>query len=148
MANFKREIKNVKEIRFRTGFTSSNRVMLAGKNAEQNEMLVRQAGENEILLHTKAAGSPFVNVKGEKKPSEKELKEAAGFCAKYSRDWKKNHKDVEVHVFLKKDVFKEKIMPQGTFGVKKFKKIIVKKKVLQNLDKIEKKDQTIKEAIE
>lgn len=149
MANLiKREVKESRELKFRQGFTSSGRVMLAGKDAEQNEAVVLQAVENETLLHTKAAGSPFVNIKSEKKPSEKDLKEAVIFCARYSRDWKKNHGDVEVHVFLKKDVFKNKSMKEGTFGVKKFKKMLVKKKALQDSEKIEKKNQVIKEAVE
>ena len=104
--------------------------MLGGKNAEQNEKVVEQAGKDEILLHTKAAGSPFVNIKG--KASKKDIKEAALFCAKFSRDWKKNHKDVEVHYFFGKDAFKEKGMKTGTFGVRKVKKIIIKKKELES----------------
>jgi len=144
----KRKIKDMKEVKFRQAFTSSGRVMLAGKDAEQNEALVWQAESGETMLHTRATGSPFVNIKGKKKASVKDIKEAAVFCAKYSRDWKKNHGDVEIHVFLKKDIFKEKGMNLGTFGVKKFKKMIIKKKILKDLETIEKKNQTIKEAIE
>lgn len=117
---------------FRKAITSSGKLMLAGKNAEQNEELVKQAGKNEIVLHTKAAGSPFVNIKG--KATKKDIKEAAIFCARYSRDWKKNHKDVEVHYFKGKDIFKEKGMKTGTFGVKKFKTIIIKKEELEKLE--------------
>ena len=138
----------MKEVKFRQAFTSSGRVMLAGKDAEQNEALVWQAESGETVLHTKAAGSPFVNIKGEEKSSVKDIKEAAVFCAKYSRDWKKSHGDVEIHVFLKKDIFKEKGMNLGTFGVKKFKKVIIKKKVLGDFEKREKKDQLLKEALE
>lgn len=118
--------------KFREAFTSSGKLMLGGKNAEQNEQVVEQAGKNEIVLHTKAAGSPFINIKG--KASKKDIKEAAIFCARYSRDWKKNHKDVEVHYFKGEDIFKEKGMKIGTFGVRKFKKIIVKKEELEKLE--------------
>jgi predicted ribosome quality control (RQC) complex YloA/Tae2 family protein len=144
----KREIKDMKEVRFRQAFTSSGRLMLAGKDAEQNEALVWQAGESETVLHTKAAGSPFVNIKGEKKVSVKDVNEAAVFCARYSRDWKKNHGDVEVHVFLRKDISKEKGMKLGTFGVKKFRKIVIKKDILRESEKMEKKKQALKEAME
>ncbi|MEM4703343.1 MAG: NFACT RNA binding domain-containing protein [Candidatus Pacearchaeota archaeon] len=113
------------KIKLRSLYTSLGKLVLAGKNAEQNEELVKQVKPDEIVLHTKAAGSPFVNIKGN--ASKKDIKEAAIFCAKYSRDWKKNKKDVEVHYFKGKDIFKSKEMKQGTFGVKKFKKIIVKK---------------------
>jgi len=117
--------------KFREAFTSSGKLMLGGKNAEQNEMLVKQAGKNEIVLHTKAAGSPFVNIKG--RATKQDIKEAAVFCARYSRDWKKNKRDVEVHYFYGKDIYKEGGMSLGTFGVRKFNKIIIDKKLIENL---------------
>ncbi len=122
----------MEKTKFRSFYTSSGKLVLGGKNAEQNEMLVKQADKNEIVLHTKAAGSPFVNIKG--KASKQDVKEAAIFCAKFSRDWKKNKKDVEVHYFYGKDIYKLKGMKTGTFGVKKVKKVIVKKKELGELE--------------
>jgi len=115
--------------KFRRFYTSSNKLVLAGKNAEQNEEIIKQAEGSEIVLHTKKAGSPFVNIKG--KANKKDMEEAAIFCAFYSRDWKKNKENVEVHYFKGKDTYKEKNMKTGTFGVKKIKKIIVKKRVLE-----------------
>ncbi|MGB9707838.1 MAG: NFACT RNA binding domain-containing protein [Candidatus Pacearchaeota archaeon] len=128
------KIKSTKSTNFRKAYASSGKLMLAGKNAEQNEELVKQImkdmnAKEEIVLHTKAAGSPFVNIKG--KANKKDIKEAAIFCAKFSRDWKKNKGNVEVHYFLGKDIYKEKGMKTGTFGVRKVKKIIVKKKELE-----------------
>jgi len=107
--------------------------MLAGKNAEQNEEIIKQIEKDEIVLHTKAAGSPFVNIKG--KAIKKDIHEAAIFCAKYSQAWKKakTKKDVEVHYFKGKDIFKEKGMKTGTFGVKKLKKIIIKKEEIEKV---------------
>jgi len=121
--------KKTKEKNLRKSETTSGKLLLAGKNSEQNEQLVKQAKSNEFLLHTKAASSPFVNIKG--KASKKDIKEAAIFCAKYSKDWKKNKKDVEVHYFKAKDTYKSRDMKQGTFGVKKFKKIIIRKELLK-----------------
>jgi len=112
-------------------YTSSKKLVICGKNAEQNEAVVKLAGNNEWILHTKAAGSPFCVIKDE--ADSKDMKETANFCAKYSRDWKKNKKDVEVHAFRGKDIFKEKNMPLGTFGVKKAKKIIAKKANIEAL---------------
>jgi len=121
----------MKDNKFRQGHTLSGKMMLAGKNAEQNEKIIGQVHENEIVLHTKVAGSPFVNIKG--KASKDDIKDGAVFCARYSQAWKKAKikRDVEVHYFKGKDIFKEKDMKLGTFGVKKFKKIIVKKEELQ-----------------
>lgn len=115
---------------FRKYTTSSGKLVVGGKNAEMNEALVNQAAKNEYVLHTKAPGSPFCNIKEDsKKVSKDDLYETAVFCVKYSQAWKKAKvkKDVEVHIFLGKDIFKEKDMKIGTFGVKKFKTVTVKK---------------------
>ena len=116
---------------FRKFETSSGKEVLAGRDAESNEQLVKQAGKSEIVLHTKLPGSPFVNIKG--KASKEDVKEAAIFCAKFSQAWKKSKikKDISIHVFLGKDIYKQKDMKQGTFGVKKFKEIIVKKEEIK-----------------
>jgi predicted ribosome quality control (RQC) complex YloA/Tae2 family protein len=119
---------------FRKLILSSGITALAGKNAESNEELVEQAGKNEFLLHTASPGSPFVNIKADaKKTTEEDLSEAAIFCAKYSQVWKKAKvkKDIEVHVFLGKDISKSEEMKLGTFGVKKVKKITARKEDLE-----------------
>ncbi len=115
----------MEKINFRKLITKNGTIVLAGRNDESNESLVAQAGKDEDVFHTKEAGSPFVNIKGEAKIGD--TKEAAIFCAKYSRDWKKNKKDVEVHKFFGKDIHKESGMKAGTFSVKKFKVIKIKK---------------------
>ena len=118
-------------MKFREFKTSSGKQVLAGKDAESNEKLVEQAGKDEIVLHTKETGSPFVNIK--RKAGKKDIKEAAIFCARYSHDWRDNKKNVVVHYFLGKDVFKIKSMKLGTFGVKKFKEIKIKKEEIEKL---------------
>jgi predicted ribosome quality control (RQC) complex YloA/Tae2 family protein len=110
---------------FRKLTTKSGAIILAGKDENSNEELIKQAEGEEDVFHTEARGSPFVNIKG--KARKEDLETAAIFCTKYSKDWKKNKKDVVVHQFKGKDIFKTKEMPKGTFGVKKFKIIIVKK---------------------
>lgn len=118
-------MEKAKNINFRKYCTTSGKTIFAGKNAEQNELVVAQSGSEEIVLHTKAPGSPFCNIK--EKATQKDIKETAVFCAAFSRDWKQNKSDVEVHVFKGKDIFKESDMKTGTFGVKKTKSIVVKK---------------------
>ncbi|PIN78078.1 hypothetical protein COV15_00245 [Candidatus Woesearchaeota archaeon CG10_big_fil_rev_8_21_14_0_10_34_12] len=138
-------------------FTSSGKLVIGGKNAEDNEKIVSQVKDDETVLHTKTAGSPFVNIKNSAgilnaqesdskkisdikgKAKKKDIKEAAIFCAKYSKAWKQNREDIEVHVFNGKDIFKEKDMKLGTFGVKKIKKLIVKKQDILNFQ--EKKEE-------
>ncbi|MBU0894222.1 MAG: DUF814 domain-containing protein [Nanoarchaeota archaeon] len=117
-------------LKFREITTRNGVKLLAGKNAKNNEELITQVERNEDVFHTAAAGSPFVNIKG--KAERGDLKEAAIFCARFSRDWKKNKKDVIVHRFKGKDIYKEKGMKIGTFGIKKFKIIKIKKEVIEN----------------
>jgi predicted ribosome quality control (RQC) complex YloA/Tae2 family protein len=126
----------MKKENFRKSQTSSGMIILAGKNAENNELLVNQAGKNEYVLHTETPGSPFVNIKEDvKKVSKEDLYESAVFCAKYSQAWKKSKvkTDVEVHYFLGKDIFKEDCMKTGTFGVRKFKTLIAKKEDIEKV---------------
>ena len=119
----------MKKTNFRKIITENGTVILAGRNDEGNEKLILQSEENEEVFHTKEAGSPFVNIKG--KAQKSDVKTAAIFCAKFSRDWKKNKKDVIVHQFKGKDVYKDKGMKAGTFGVKKFKTIKIKKEDIE-----------------
>lgn len=125
-------------MKFRELKLKSGALIIAGKNAENNERLVKQAGKNEEVFHTESPGSPFVNIKG--KPKKGDIKTAAVFCAKHSREWKKNKKDIIVHNFKGKDIYKGKEMKIGTFGIMKFRKIKVKKsdilKMTQNKSQI------------
>ncbi|OGJ21660.1 hypothetical protein A3K73_01325 [Candidatus Pacearchaeota archaeon RBG_13_36_9] len=114
---------------FRKFTTSSGKIVLGGKSAENNEKLIKQVNPEETVLHTKAPGSPFANLKG--KATKKDIKEAAVFCARYSQDWRDNKKDMIVHYFKGKDIYKNKLMPTGTFGVRKFKEITVKKEDIE-----------------
>lgn len=119
-------MEKTKSINFRKFCTSSGKDIICGKNAEQNEFVVEQAGDGETVLHTKAPGSPFCNIKG--KATARDVKETAVICAAFSKDWKLNKSNVEVHVFKGKDIFKAANMKPGTFGVKNVKSLIAKKK--------------------
>jgi len=130
---------------FREFNTSSGKLVLAGRDEESNESLVRQVKHNELVFHTKSSGSPFANLKCiQKEASKKDIEESALFCAVYSRDWKKNKKNLIIHMFIGKDIYKKSSMKKGTFGVKDFKEIKLNKEELNkfekqiNLDKEEK----------
>ena len=118
-------------MKFREYTTKKGTLLLAGKNAKNNEELIEQIEPNEIVLHTAKPGSPFVNIKG--KPKFGDVKEAAIFCAKHSQDWRDNKKEVLIHKFKGKNIYKNKKMKIGTFGIKKFKIIKIKKKDIENL---------------
>jgi len=121
-------------MKYREYETSQGSKILAGKNAEQNESLVKEyIGKNNVIMHTAKPGSPFCVIV--EKPKRGDLKQTAIFCAKYSQAWKKPKvkKDVEIHVFTGKDIKKIKGMKTGTFGVKKHKKMMIKKKDIEEL---------------
>jgi predicted ribosome quality control (RQC) complex YloA/Tae2 family protein len=127
-------VKEKKE-NFRKYTLKSGLLVVAGKNASMNEEIIKQAGKNEYVLHTKLPGSPFCNIKSDYKVvSREDLYETAVFCAFFSQAWKKSSlkKDVDIHVFFGKDIYKSSEMKTGTFGVRKLKNIIAKKDDILN----------------
>jgi predicted ribosome quality control (RQC) complex YloA/Tae2 family protein len=112
-------------VNFRKFVTNSGLEVFGGRDSENNDKLVFEASPNDVMLHTSAPGSPFVNV-GEG-ASKTDIKEASVFCAKYSQDWRDSKRDVVVDVFLRKDMDKDKRMKSGTWSVKGGEKIRVKK---------------------
>ena len=145
--------------KFRSFTTSSGKLVLSGKNAENNEELIKQAEPEELVFHTEKPGSPFVNIKNKSpsprdiqggrenpqaddtaapsprddssEPSGDDIKESAIFCASKSQDWRDNKSDVKVNLFKGKDISKRKGMKTGTFEVKNKKTILIKKKEIE-----------------
>lgn len=102
-----------------------------GKNAENNEELVGlYVGKKNTILHTAKPGSPFCVI-DKLNPLKEEIKQSAIICASKSQDWRDNKGDVEINIFTGKDVYKDKDMKTGTYGVKKHKIIKVKRKEIE-----------------
>ena len=116
--------KNIEENydKYRWFFTSSGKLVVGGKSARQNEKLVKKLIEGEdkvLLMHTARPGSPFSAILGPiEKLDERDLEEAAIFTASFSQQWKEGGGKIKVNAFTNKDVYKEKKMKEGTFGVK------------------------------
>lgn len=111
-----------------------------GKNSENNDELVDQyQGKENTILHTSKPGSPFCVIENIN-PTKDEIKESAIICASKSQDWRDNHGDVVVNVFTGKDVYKEKVMKSGTWGLSKKPKLIKvkKKEIEEQIKKLEK----------
>ena len=120
-------------MQYREFITHSGTKVLAGKDSKQNEALVKEyLGKNNIIMHTAKPGSPFCIITGKLKKGDK--KETAKFCAKRSQDWRDNKDDVIVHIFTGKDIRKKKDMKIGTFGIKKFKVIKIKKSEIEDFE--------------
>lgn len=123
-------------MKFREFISSSGNKIFLGKNAKNNDELIKKFYEKEnIILHTVAPGSPFCVIEN-LNPTKKEIKEAAIACASKSQNWRDNRQDVKVSVFSGKEVKKEKGMKEGTWGVKKKSKMInVKKREIEDFMK-------------
>ncbi|MEK6873638.1 MAG: NFACT RNA binding domain-containing protein [Nanoarchaeota archaeon] len=101
--------------------TSSDKLVIGGKNAEQNEELVKNYKDDKkfskyVFMHTKTPGSPFSIILSDKY-NEKDLGETAIFTGCFSRAWRERKKSVMVDVFLVEQIIKNKNMKTGTFGV-------------------------------
>jgi predicted ribosome quality control (RQC) complex YloA/Tae2 family protein len=105
-------------VNFRRYVLDSGLEIFGGKDSENNDKLVFEAKPTDVLLHTEAPGSPFVNVGAE--ASKVDIKEAAVFCAKYSQDWRDKRKDVKVNVFRRCDMKKGRKAKSGSWEVSKY----------------------------
>ncbi|MEM0465938.1 MAG: NFACT RNA binding domain-containing protein [Candidatus Pacearchaeota archaeon] len=113
--------------KYRWFFTSSKTLVVGGKSDKQNELVIREfLKPNYTVMHTNSPGSPFCIILSDK-PTKKDLNETAVFCASFSQDWKKGKKEILVDIFKGNQIYKNKMMKTGTFGVKgKIKNILVK----------------------
>ena len=104
-------------------FTSSNKLVIGGKSAEQNDQLlkkIKESNKDYYVMHTSEPGSPFsVIIADLDDVNDKDLKECAIFTGCFSRAWKLGKKKAKVDLFLSKDIIKSRNMKTGTWGVLK-----------------------------
>ncbi|MFH1801258.1 MAG: NFACT RNA binding domain-containing protein [archaeon] len=119
-------------MKFREFLTTSGTQVFLGRNAENNDELVQKfKGEENIIMHTAEPGSPFCVINN-LTPSKRDVEQAAVFCASKSQDWRDNKADVIVHRFSGKDVEKKRSMETGTWRIKKTPtKIKIKRKDIE-----------------
>jgi len=115
---------------------STGTKILLGKNAENNDELVKKfKGKENIILHTVEPGSPFCVIE-KLKPTKEEIYLSGSICAAKSQDWRDNKSDVEMHLFSGKDIRKPLIKKTGTWKIKGKPKVIkIKKKDIEKLEK-------------
>jgi predicted ribosome quality control (RQC) complex YloA/Tae2 family protein len=85
--------------KFRWFVSSDGFLVVAGKDAVSNEVLIKKHAEaDDVVFHADIMGAPFVVVKTEgKKPSEQCLREAGEFAAAFSRGWREGFGSVDVY---------------------------------------------------
>jgi predicted ribosome quality control (RQC) complex YloA/Tae2 family protein len=101
--------------KFRWFFSSDNLLVIGGKDATTNEILIKKHMEpHDIVFHADIIGAPFVLLKTEgKTPSDHSIKEAAQFAASYSRAWKETFATIDVYWVHPEQV--SKTPPSGHF---------------------------------
>jgi predicted ribosome quality control (RQC) complex YloA/Tae2 family protein len=120
----KNKIKNKKWYeKFRWFRTSDGFLVVAGKDAVSNEVLIKKYAEpKDPVFHADITGAPFVVIKiAEKNASEKSLNEASEFAAALSRGWREGAGTVDVY-WIKPDQLSKsgpsgESVPRGGFVV-------------------------------
>ena len=95
--------------KFRYFFTSDGFLVVAGKDAETNEQIVKKhCKKNDIVLHAHIPGSPFGVIKSEGKEIPKNsIEEAAQFVGCYSKFWTSKMGIADVYWVLPEQVSKK-----------------------------------------
>lgn len=85
--------------KFRWFISSDGLLVVAGKDAVSNEVLIKKHTEaDDVVFHADIMGASFVVVKtGGKEPSEQCLREAGEFAAAFSRGWREGFGSVDVY---------------------------------------------------
>jgi len=101
--------------KFRYCHSSDGFLVLAGRDAITNEILIKKHTEpNDIVFHADIIGAPFVVVKTEGKTLREEvIQEAAQFAASYSRAWREKLAAIDVYWVRPNQV--SKTAPSGQY---------------------------------
>ncbi|MCC7552086.1 DUF814 domain-containing protein [Candidatus Micrarchaeota archaeon] len=105
----KTRIKREKEWfeRFRWFLTSKGKLVIAGRDAKQNDVLYSQYLEdNDLFFHADIQGAPATILKDGINATEEEKEETAIFAASYSSAWKTGYTTVDVYALRKEQVGK------------------------------------------
>ncbi len=94
--------------KFKWFYSSDGILVVAGKNADQNEILLKNHAEpDEWCFHADVRGAAFTVIKSEgKEPSEQAKKEAAEFAAANSKAWTRGMGSVHVFSVQRKSLSK------------------------------------------
>jgi len=108
--------------KFRWFFTSNDFLLIAGKDAVSNEILIKKYLEKEdLVFHADIHGSPFGILKKGQNAKEEDIFEAAKFVGSYSRAWKEKLNSIEVYYVLPDQVSKKapsgEYLPKGSFMI-------------------------------
>lgn len=107
--------------KFKWFYTSSEKLVIAGKSASQNDELLhslKNLNTEYIIMHTSEPGSPFSVILSDiKKVSKEDIAETAIFTGCFSRAWRSGKKETQVDIFKTSQIYKKTGMKTGTWGV-------------------------------
>jgi predicted ribosome quality control (RQC) complex YloA/Tae2 family protein len=109
--------------KFRWLISSDGFLVVAGKDAVSNEVLVKKYSEpHDVVFHADITGAPFVVIKTEgKAPNEQALREAGEFAAAFSRAWREGYGSADVYWVKPEQLSKSgpsgEYVPRGAFAV-------------------------------
>jgi len=115
--------------KFKWFISSNNILVVAGKDASTNEVLIKKHTEpDNLVYHTEMPGSPFTIIKNNKQDIPETTKqEASIFTLIHSKAWEKNIKTIEVWEVKPEQISKQakagEYLQKGSFmihGKKKF----------------------------
>lgn len=110
--------------RFRYTFTREGFLIVGGKDASTNELLINRYMEpRDLVFHADYRGSPFVLLKvGAREATDQALREAAIFTACYSRAWTDGLGSLDVFYVKPEQISKRapsgEYLPRGSFMVR------------------------------
>jgi len=120
----KRKIRQRKWFeKFRWFTTSDGFLVVAGKDAASNEVLIKKyTAPEDVVFHADVVGAPFAVIKTEgKTPSQQCLREAAEFAAAHSRGWREGFASVDVYWVKPNQLSKTggsgEYVPRGAFAI-------------------------------
>ncbi|MEM1619878.1 MAG: ribosome rescue protein RqcH [Fervidicoccaceae archaeon] len=110
--------------RFNWSFTRRGLLVIAGRNAQQNEAIVRRhLSERDVFLHADVHGAAATVLKlgASEEPSDEDLLDAARIAACYSKAWSAGYAAVDVFWVRGEQVSKSppsgEYLPRGSFMV-------------------------------
>lgn len=110
--------------KFRWFFTSTGFLVIGGRDATSNEIIIKKHAENnDIVFHTDMAGSPFFVIKSNNKEIDSQtLKEVADATCSFSRAWKSGLLTSSVFYVKPEQVTKQansgEYLTKGSFVIK------------------------------
>lgn len=116
------EVKHEWYEKFRWFFTSLGSLVIGGRDATTNEIIIKKHTEpSNLIFHTDMAGSPFFVLKSPS-PTKEEIKEVADATISFSRSWKLGLSSQNVFYVTPEQVTKQakagEYLTKGSFTIK------------------------------